>query len=254
MAMTTTKTKRALITGAGAIEGIGFAIARQLGRSGHCVFLTGASARVIDRAGELSAEGIDASAAVADLTLAADVAGLRESVGAVDILINNAGMGSLASPSVDKAFVAMTEADWDQGIDVSLKTAFLVTRAFLPAMVAAGYGRIVNVASVTGPLVSFEGTAAYSAAKAGMVGLTRTLALEMAKSGITVNAVAPGWIETGASSEMERMAALHTPPGRAGRPDEVAAAVMFLASEAASYVNGTLLVVDGGNSLQERKG
>ncbi len=167
---------------------------------------------------------------------------------------SNAGMGSLASPSVDKAFLSMTEAEWDQGIDVSLKTAFLVTKAFLPAMVAAGYGRIVNVASVTGPLVSFEGTAAYSAAKAGMVGLTRTLALEVAKSGITVNAVAPGWIETGASSEMERMAARHTPPGRAGQPDEVAAAVVFLASEAASYVNGTLLVLDGGNSLQERKG
>lgn len=252
--MSTTNTRRALITGAGAPDGIGFAIARQLGKAGHSVFLTGASARVLDRAGELSAEGIDASAAVADLTVAAEVAGLREAVGAVDILINNAGMGSLASPSIDKAFLSMSEADWDQGIEVSLKTAFLVIRAFMPSMVAAGYGRIVNVASVTGPLVSFEGTAAYSAAKAGMVGLTRTLALEVAKSGITVNAVAPGWIETGSSSEMERMAALHTPPGRAGRPDEVAAAVVFLASEGASYVNGALLVVDGGNSLQERKG
>ncbi|MET2829851.1 SDR family oxidoreductase [Mesorhizobium shangrilense] len=254
MTASTTSTRRALITGAGAPDGIGFAIARQLGKAGHSVFLTGASMRVLDRAAALSAEGIDAAAAVADLTVAADVAGLREAVGAVDILVNNAGMGSLASPSVDKAFLSMTEAEWDQGIDVSLKTAFLVTKAFLPAMVAAGYGRIVNVASVTGPLVSFEGTAAYSAAKAGMVGLTRTLALEVAKSGITVNAVAPGWIETGASSEMERMAARHTPPGRAGQPDEVAAAVVFLASEAASYVNGTLLVVDGGNSLHERKG
>ncbi|MEO5758389.1 MAG: SDR family NAD(P)-dependent oxidoreductase [Mesorhizobium sp.] len=252
--MSTTRIRRALITGAGAADGIGIAIARQLGLAGHAVFLNGASVRVNDRAAELRSEGIDATAVVADLTIAAEVERLRAAVGAVDILVNNAGMGSLASPSVDKAFLSMSEAEWDQGIEVSLKTAFLVTKAFLPAMVEAGYGRIVNVASVTGPLVSFEGTAAYSAAKAGMVGLTRTLALEVAKHGITANAVAPGWIETGSSSAMERTAALHTPPARAGRPDEVAAAVVFLASEGASYVNGTLLVVDGGNSLQEHKG
>ncbi|TGV57601.1 SDR family NAD(P)-dependent oxidoreductase, partial [Mesorhizobium sp. M2D.F.Ca.ET.160.01.1.1] len=106
---------RALITGAGAADGIGFAITRQLGHAGHAVFLTGASARVLERAVALRDEGIDASAFVADLTIAADVERLQAEVGAVDILVNNAGMGSLASPSVDKAFLAMTEADWDRG-------------------------------------------------------------------------------------------------------------------------------------------
>src|SRR5947209_2625213 len=104
--MTSIPTKRALITGAGAADGIGFAIARQLGSTGNAVFLTGASARVLDRAAELRAEGIAATAVVADLTKAADVARLRADVGAVDILVNNAGMGSLASPSIDKTFVA----------------------------------------------------------------------------------------------------------------------------------------------------
>ena len=129
-------TKRALITGAGAADGIGFAIARQLGLAGHAVFLNGASARVLDRAAELCAEGINAKAAVADLTIAAEVAQLRADVGAVDILVNNAGMGSLASPSADKAFLAMTEADWDQGIDVSLKT-----RSWSPARFCRRWSR-----------------------------------------------------------------------------------------------------------------
>ena len=245
--------KTALVTGAGARDGIGFAIARNLAKRGLSVAICGASVRIHARAEELRAEGFQVTSHVADLTKAEEVSRLRSEVGSVDVLVNNAGMGSVAAPMLQRKFMSLTEADWDIGIDVTLKTAFLVTKAFLVDMTERGVGRIVNVASVTGPLVSNEGEAAYSAAKAGMVGMTRALALEVARFGVTVNAVAPGWVDTGASTEEERIAARHTPPGRAGRPDEIAAAAAFLASEEASYVNGSLLVVDGGNILQERK-
>src|SRR5205807_726359 len=148
----------------------------------------------------------------------------------------------------------LSEKDWDYSISINLKTAFNITKAVLPFMLQANYGRIVNVSSVTGPVVSNPRETAYSAAKAGMVGLTRSLALEVARKGITVNAVAPGWIETASSTGYEIIAGKNTPVGRPGRPEEIAAAIAFLASESASYITGQVIIIDGGNALQESKG
>jgi 3-oxoacyl-[acyl-carrier protein] reductase len=121
-------------------------------------------------------------------------------------------------------------------------------------MIEKAYGRVVNVTSVTGPVASNPGMSAYSAAKAGMAGLTRALALETGGSGITVNSVAPGWIKTASSSAREIEAGRNTPVGRSGTPAEVAALIVFLSSNEASYITGQIIVVDGGNTGQEHKG
>jgi 3-oxoacyl-[acyl-carrier protein] reductase len=248
----------AVVTGAGSREGIGFAIARRLHSAGLHVAITSTTDRIHDRARELDPSGKAVSALVADLTDEAAVRDLVESVlrqhGRIDVLVNNAGLGQTGKPLEDRSLQESSYADWQRQIAITLNTAFLMTRAALPGMVSRKYGRIVNVSSVTGPLVSSRGSSAYSAAKAGMDGMMRAVALETAADGITINAVAPGWIATGSSSESERVAALHTPIGRAGTADEVAAAVVFLASPDASYITGQSLVIDGGNILQEAKG
>jgi 3-oxoacyl-[acyl-carrier protein] reductase len=247
----------ALVTGAGSAEGIGYAIARRLHAAGAYVAITSTTDRIHMRAQELAANGNRVLAFVADLSDEAAAQRLVESVrdwtGRIDILVNNAGMAQTGRPIEGAPLQNSTYADWQRQIEITLHTAFLMTRAVLPGMSQRKYGRVVNVSSVTGPLVSNRGSAAYGAAKAAMDGMMRAVALETACDGITINAVAPGWITTASSTDAERLAALHTPSGRAGVPDEVAAAVLFLASPDASYITGQSLVIDGGNILQESK-
>jgi 3-oxoacyl-[acyl-carrier protein] reductase len=243
----------ALMTGAGAPGGIGFATARALVAAGARVCVTATTGRIHDRGKDLGAMSY-----IADLTDAAQVAGLFKAVGAalgpVVILVNNAGMVQTGKRVKRGQLADWTDAAWAHHMGLNINTTFHCCRAALPGMAARGFGRIVNISSVTGPLVTIDGSSAYATAKAAITGMTRSIALEYGAKGITCNAVLPGWIATESAAPVELRAGRRTPVGRAGTPDEVAACALFLASEEASYVTGAMLVVDGGNTLQEMKG
>lgn len=244
----------AVVTGAGSPTGIGFATAHALGHAGHRVVIVSTTERIKHRATELRAAGVEAHAVVADLTVEADVERVREhaeALGNIDVLVNNAGMAILGEMDEPGALERLDLEDWRRSLDRNLTSAFLVTRAFLLGMKSRRYGRVINVSSTTGTVSAVAGDTAYATAKAGMVGFTRAVALESAPYGVTVNAVAPGWIATGSQTEREAAAGLRTPVRRSGAPGEIAALIAFLASRGAAYVTGQLIVADGGNSLLE---
>ena len=187
---------------------------------------------------------------IRDSEVGALVDAVGEQVGDISVLVNNAGLASKASPEVLRPVAQLSYEEWQAEIDRNLGTAFLTSRAVVPGMAERGWGRIVNLSATAGPVNALPAEAAYAAAKAGVLGLTRALAMEVVADGVTVNAVAPGIIRTASSTVAELKRSLDTPMGRPGSPDEVAAAIAFLCTPAASYITGQILVIDGGNSVR----
>jgi 3-oxoacyl-[acyl-carrier protein] reductase len=235
--------KTAFVTGS--TRGIGLAIARTLHAAGAKVAVVGRDqSRAEAGAAELGARaaGVACDVARADQVEAA-IAAAEQALGPIDILVNNAGL------TRDNILLRLTDADWDAVLNANLKGAFHTTRAVIKGMMKRRSGRIVNITSIVG-LTGNKGQANYAASKAGLIGFTKSVAKEYASRGVLANCVAPGFIETDMTAALpdEARASLlqDIAVGRLGRPEDVAGAVLFLASDLAGYITGQVLVVDGG--------
>ncbi|MFC1937162.1 3-oxoacyl-[acyl-carrier-protein] reductase [Chloroflexota bacterium] len=235
----------AIVTGSG--RGIGREIALKLAEVGATVVVNDIADTVNDVVGEIRGMGRQALGVVANATAAEEVVGLVDKTmsayGKVDILVNNVGI------TRDQLLMRMSDDDWDSVLTVNLRTVFLCTRAVLRLMIKQRWGRIVSLASVVG-IVGNPGQANYASSKAGIIGFTRTIAKEVASRGITVNAVAPGFIDTEMtrqlSEEWREQLKSRIPVGYLGTPRDVAEAIAFLVSEEARYITGQVLNIDGG--------
>lgn len=246
----------AIVTGAGSPSGIGVATARELARLGAAVGLVGLSGRVHERRAELVSTGARAESASADLTnpVATRHAldSLVETLGPPSILVANAGMTAVGDPERSGALWELDATAIEHELARNLTSALFTLHHLGPTLRAAGEAaRVVLIGSTTGAVNAMAGQAVYAAAKAGMLGLARALALDLAPG--TANVVAPGWVATASQTEAERIAGCATPLGRSARPEEVAAVAAFLCLPAASYVSGTIVVVDGANSVVEAR-
>jgi NAD(P)-dependent dehydrogenase (short-subunit alcohol dehydrogenase family) len=245
--------KIALVTGAA--QGNGKGIAKRLAEEGATVVLTDVSEKVHETAKELKAPGLKVVGMKMDVTKSSEVnqtvKKVLEEYGKIDILVNNAGVYPDEPPIYD-----MPEEFWDNMYNINVKGVFHCLKAVLPVMVKRKSGKVINLSSVTGPMVSVPHSSAYSSTKAAISGLTRALAIELADYGINVNAMCPGYVKTPGSqylAEKERKIAESIPLKRFGSIEDIGDLAVFLASDESKYITGTEIVIDGGNIVQEVK-